>query len=351
MLTPRPIQHWLLISLPAPLPQEFVSAGLFLHGISCSWTAAARALTHSPAAAAFPLRVWHAEQGKSPPAPWRQAWCREGSRCRTWWESFLNPCVVGVADDVALLKLLLAWGLASQQPRPRRLPWGPRSQDKAGGSRVSAASSPVPTRLEKRQRRWEGVGSSEGPVLPVPDARGCVSCQRHHLLPGSSLGAVLPTPPQRVFSFPLLRKPPPAWARQLGEAEAAAGPWARGAAVPLPCSNPLFPAVSQRLPGKGSWLACVGSCSSKGHRAAGSASCLPAPLAASPAPRGSAVGVGHGYFRRCHPGCNLGCLLFFSPPPPPPPLARCLSLPPHPQVIKNSACGVKFLTLQLIKSL
>ena len=205
---PGPIQRWLLLSLPAPLPQEFTSAGLFLHGTSCSWTAAARALAHSPAAA-FPLRVWHAEQGRSPPAPWRRAWCGEGSRCRTWWESFLKPRVAGLADDVVLLKLLLAWGLASQQPRPRRLPWAPRSLEEAADARLSAASSPVPTRLEQRQRRWEGVGSSEGPVLPVPDARGRVSCQRHHLLPGSSLGAGLPTPPQRDFRFPLLREPPP----------------------------------------------------------------------------------------------------------------------------------------------
>lgn len=40
----------------------------------------------------FPLRMWHTEQGKSPPAPWRRAWCGEGSRCCMWWESFLNPC-------------------------------------------------------------------------------------------------------------------------------------------------------------------------------------------------------------------------------------------------------------------
>lgn len=234
---------------------------------------------------------------------------------------------MGVADDGALLKLLLAWGLASQQPRPRRLPRAPHSPEEAGGTRVSAVSSPVPARLKQRQHRWEGVGSSEGPVLPVPDARGCVSCQRHHLLPGSSLDAVLPTPPQRDFRFPLLCNHPPAPARQPREAEAAAGPWTRGAVVPLPRSNPLFPAVFQRLPGNASWLACVGSCSSKGQRAAGSASCLSSPRAASSAPRGSAVGAGHGYFRRCHPGCNLGCLLF-SPPPPPPPLACSVFLSP-----------------------
>lgn len=138
--------------------------------------------------------------------------------------SLLNLCVVGVADAVALLKLLLAWG----QPRPRGLPWGPGSREEAGGARLSAASSPVPTRLQERQRRWEGVGSSEGLVLPVPDARGCVSCQRHHLLPGSSRGAGLPTPPRRDFRFPLLRSPPQRGLASRGRPRQPLAPGAQG---------------------------------------------------------------------------------------------------------------------------
>lgn len=56
---PCPIQHWLLLSLLAPSPQEFPSTGLFLHGTSCSWTAAAQASTHSPAAAFSTAHVAH----------------------------------------------------------------------------------------------------------------------------------------------------------------------------------------------------------------------------------------------------------------------------------------------------
>lgn len=166
-----------------------------------------------------------------------------------------------------------------------------------------------------------GVGSSEGPVLPVPDARGRVSCQQHHLPPGSSLGAVLPTLPGGISgsrscaSFPSAVSPGHTGLRSLSLA-------------PIP--------FSPRFPSPGRWLPCLLG-QLLGQRG-GAPACPPAGWGL-----GRAAGAGHGYFRCCHPGCNLGCLLF-SPPPPPPPLARSV-FPSPPQVIKNSASGVKFLTL------
>lgn len=213
---------------------------------------------------------------------------------------------------------------------------------------MSAASSPVPTRLKQRQHRWEGVGegvgSSEGPVLPVPDARGCVSCQRHHLLPGSSLGAVLPTPPQRDFRFPLLCNHPP------GTGSPAEGD--RGSRRPLDtwgCGSLCLALIPFSLQSSSAclgtrvglpvWAAALAKVSGQQVRPP---ACPPRGLrarlpAAPQSERGTAI------FGAATQDVILAAS---SPPPPPPPLACSVFLSPPPsQVIKNSACGVKFLTL------
>lgn len=190
-------------------------AGLFLHGTSCSWTAAARALTRSPTAA-FPPCVWHAEPGKSPPAPWRQAWCGEGSRCHMWWESPESVRGGGgwcccSAEIAACLGAALSEGAALGSSQP-------------GGS---GRRSPVCSELT-------GPHTPPGTAAPLGRSgfeRGAGSaCARHprmRVLPTAPSAARLLArcrPPWRDFRFPLLRSPPPARARQPGEAEAAAGP-------------------------------------------------------------------------------------------------------------------------------
>lgn len=147
--------------------------------------------------------------------------------------------------------------------RPRRLPWAHRRS--LPGPRTSRTSSAA-GKEHVRARGW----------FCLPQAPENVSCRPGACSPRLSGGV--------SGSLCCTKLPAGAGLQRL-----------------RPRSDPLLPALSR--PGNARWLVCVGSCSGKGQRAAGSASCLPS------APRGSAAGAGHGYFRRCHPGCNLGCLL------------------------------------------
>lgn len=229
--------------------------------------------------------------------------CREGKSCpaawgRARWESLPDPRVAAAAGG--------SGGGCSQG-----LPRGPCSRDKAGGPCVSAATHPSP--------RASRSSSTDGQEWVQARGRFCL-CQLPEdvCLASSTIcrraPCSAPSSPRSPgdFRFPQLRKLP-----QRGFT---------GAAFPPPSPFPRGSAARA-----GGCPACSGSACGSARPPAGWG-------------LGRAAGAGHGYFRCCHPGCDLGCLLFFSPPPPPPPLAHSV-FPSPPQAIKNSASGVKFLTL------